>query len=146
MVRSLFALALAWLAVTGQAQARGPYGSITVGEWKGGAYTNDRTGTFSHCAAGATYKSGIYFVVSITDQLNWNLGFTHEDWKLTPGQAFPMALTFDGRPAINVHGEPLSATLVKVSMPVKSALIAQFRGANVMTIFAQGQLFQFKLP
>ena len=30
------------------AQARGPYGSIGVGNWKGGAYTNDKDGSFSH--------------------------------------------------------------------------------------------------
>jgi hypothetical protein len=36
-----------------QAGASGPYGSIEVGKWKGGAYTNDNTGAFSHCAVGA---------------------------------------------------------------------------------------------
>ena len=49
------------------AEARGPYGSINVGNWKGGAYTNDQTGAFSHCAAGARYASGIYFLVMIDD-------------------------------------------------------------------------------
>ena len=29
----------------------GPFGTIHVGEWKGGAYSNDTTGEFSHCAA-----------------------------------------------------------------------------------------------
>jgi hypothetical protein len=29
------------------ASARGPYGSINVGNWKGGAYTNDQSGAFS---------------------------------------------------------------------------------------------------
>ena len=47
------------------AEAAGPFGSINVGNWKGGAYTNDQTGAFSHCAAGTPYLSGIYFVVSI---------------------------------------------------------------------------------
>jgi hypothetical protein len=28
------------------AEARGPYGSINVGNWKGGAFTNDQTGAF----------------------------------------------------------------------------------------------------
>ena len=46
-------------------EARGPYGSINVGNWKGGAYTNDQTGAFSHCVAGAGYDSGIYFMVLI---------------------------------------------------------------------------------
>ena len=57
------------------ASARGPYGSITVGNWQGGAYTNDKNGAFSHCAAGTTYQSGIYFVVSIGENGSWRLGF-----------------------------------------------------------------------
>src|SRR5436190_3779240 len=83
--------------------ARGPYGSINVGNWHGGAYTNDKNGSFSHCAAGASYQSGIYFVVSVGEDYSWRLGFAHENWQLTAGQAFALALTFDGQPAINVQ-------------------------------------------
>jgi len=125
--------------------ARGPYGSISVGNWQGGAYTNDKSGAFTHCAAGTTYQSGIYFVVSIGENGTWRLGFAHESWRLTAGEAFPLALTFDGQPAFNVQGMPIGAQLVNVEMPVNSALIAQFRKAKVMTAFAQGQLFQFNL-
>jgi hypothetical protein len=32
--------------------AAGPIIPVTVGNWSGGAYTNDQTGAFSHCAAG----------------------------------------------------------------------------------------------
>ncbi|MDB5604158.1 MAG: serine protease [Bradyrhizobium sp.] len=125
--------------------ARGPYGSINIGNWQGGAYTDDETGSFTHCAAGATYQSGIYFAVSVGENLSWRLGFAHENWQLTPGQAFALALTFDGQPAINVQGVPISSHLVNVEMPANSSLIAQFRKAKVMTVFAQGQLFQFTL-
>jgi S1-C subfamily serine protease len=132
------------LSVT-SASARGPYGSITVGNWQGGAYTNDKNGAFTHCAAGTTYQSGIYFVVSIGENGSWRLGFAHESWRLTPGEAFPLALTFDGQPTFNVYGMPIGAQLVNVEMPTNSALITQFRKAKVMTAFAQGQLFQFNL-
>ena len=47
------------------AEARGPYGSINIGNWKGGAFTNDQTGAFTHCVGGASYDSGIYFMVMI---------------------------------------------------------------------------------
>ena len=127
------------------ASARGPYGAITVGNWQGGAYTNDKNGAFSHCAAGTTYQSGIYFVVSIGENGSWRLGFAHESWRLTTGEAFPLALTFDGQPTFNVYGMPIGAQLVNVEMPTNSALITQFRKARVMTAFAQGQLFQFNL-
>jgi hypothetical protein len=92
------------VAGSSTSSARGPYGSIKVGNWYGGAYTNDKSGSFSHCAAGASYQSGIYFVVSVGEDLKWRLGFAHENWQLTTGEAFALALTFDGQPAINVHG------------------------------------------
>src|SRR6266702_2010881 len=139
------AAALCVVAAVTPSSARGPYGSITVGNWQGGAYTNDKNGAFTHCAAGATYQSGIYFVVSIGENGTWRLGFAHESWRLTPGEAFPLALTFDGQPAFNVYGMPIGAQLVNVEMPTNSALVAQFRKAKVMTAFAQGQLFQFNL-
>lgn len=143
-LKAVVAALLTSIAIS-SADARGPYGSISVGNWKGGAYTNDKTGSFSHCAAGASYQSGIYFVVSVGQDFNWRLGFTHENWQLTAGQAFPLVLTFDGQAPINVHGLPLDSRLVTVQMPTNSSLIAQFRKAKVMTAFAQGQLFQFSL-
>ena len=127
------------------ANARGPYGSISIGNWQGGAYTNDQTGAFSHCAAGARYASGIYFLVTIDGNGGWGLGFMHEQWKLTPGQAFPLTLTFDGQQPFNVHGVPIADKLVRVSMPSNSSLISQFRRAKAMTAYTQGQLFQFNL-
>ena len=36
------------IAMLSTSDARGPYGSINVGNWKGGAYTNDQSGAFSH--------------------------------------------------------------------------------------------------
>jgi S1-C subfamily serine protease len=133
------------VASVSSSSARGPYGSINVGNWRGGAYTNDKTGAFSHCAAGAIYDSGIYFVVSIGEDSGWRLGFAHESWQLTTGEAFPLALTFDGQTALHVQGMPVGAHLVNVQMPTNSSLIAQFRKARTMTAFAQGQLFQFNL-
>ncbi len=135
---------LSMLAI-GAAEARGPYGSINVGNWKGGAYTNDQTGDFSHCVAGASYDSGIYFMVLIDQGSGWSLGFQHPKWSLKKDQSFPIALTFDGRVPFYVQGVAISESLVRVPMPADSALIAQFRKAKAMTAFTQGQLFQFKL-
>jgi S1-C subfamily serine protease len=138
-------LCVAFALSPSASEARGPYGSITVGNWKGGAYTDDKSGAFSNCAAVASYQNGIIFLVSVGQDYSWTLGFAHESWKLTPGAGFPLALTFDGQAAINVQGLPIGANLVKVSMPANSALIGQFRKAKVMTAFAQGQLIQLNL-
>lgn len=127
------------------AEARGPYGSVSIGNWQGGAYTNDKTGAFSHCAAGAPYQSGIYFMVMVDGNLGWALGFANEKWSITSGQVFQMALTFDGQAPFNVQGVAIGGSTVRVPMPDNSSLIAQFRKAKAMTAFTQGQLFQFKL-
>jgi hypothetical protein len=47
------------------AAANGPYGSIRVGSWAGGAYTDDATGAFSHCGAAASYRHGVLFAVGM---------------------------------------------------------------------------------
>jgi len=141
VVAAVLAIALSIV----NAQARGPYGSINVGNWKGGAFTNDQTGAFSHCVAGASYDSGIYFMVMIDQVAGWSLGFQHSKWSLTNNQSFPIALTFDGKPPFYVQGVAVGESLVRVPMPTDSALIAQFRKAKAMTAFTQGQLFQFKL-
>src|SRR2546421_12852888 len=73
------------LALPSTSDARGPYGSINVGNWHGGAYTNDKNGSFSHCAAGASYQSGIYFVVSVGEEYSWGIGFANENWQLKAG-------------------------------------------------------------
>jgi len=133
------------IATLSTSDARGPYGTINVGNWKGGAYTNDQSGAFTHCAAGAQYASGIYFAVTIDNKATWSLGFAHENWTFANAQAFPLVLTFDGQTPFNVHGVPISDKLLQVPMPDNSALITQFRKAKTMTAFTQGRLFQFKL-
>jgi S1-C subfamily serine protease len=136
---------LSAIFVGSNAQARGPYGSISVGNWKGGGYTDDQTGAFSHCSAAAQYASGIFVVVMIDGNGGWSLGFMHEQWTLKTGQAFPLTLTFDGQQPFNVHGVPIADKMVRVPMPTNSALIAQFRKARTMSAYTQGRLFQFNL-
>ena len=65
-MRRTVLVALSLLLAISGAQARGPYGSLNVGNWKGGAFTNDTNGEFTSCIAHAPYKSGItvYVIVS----------------------------------------------------------------------------------
>ena len=126
--------------------ARGPYGSIKVGNWNGGAFTNDASGQFTGCIASSGYQSGIVMHVMIRADGMWRLGFMHQNWSMVPGQVFPIVLTFDGKPPpMTVGGNPITDKMVDVDMPVGSALINQFRKAKTMSAFAQGQIFQFNL-
>jgi hypothetical protein len=139
------AIFLLALSIVTQAQARGPYGSIKVAGWSGGAYTDDRTGDFANCIASANYKSGINFGVLVSKNVSWALAFTHPNWSLVAGQKFPIVLSFDGRSTFNVDGVALAKSMVIVPMPDASDLIRAFRAARTMSAFAQGNLFQFDL-
>ncbi len=146
MRKITFALAfIASFAAVPGAFARGPYGSIHVGNWSGGAYTSDSTGQFTGCTAGASYQNGIYFAVSVSSNITWSLGFGHPSWRLIPNQAFPIDLVFDGQQRFHVFGNPISNNLVVVPMPNNSALINAFRKSRGIVAFAQGHQFPFDL-
>jgi len=128
-----------------RAEARGPYGSISVGNWKGGAFTNDASGEFASCSAFAPYRSGITLYVIISANMTWRLGFSNEGWNLTTGQKFPIVLTFDGQQPFNVSAAVIGPKLMAVELPDNSTLIDQFRKSKTMSAYAQGQLFQFDM-
>ena len=128
-----------------QALAAGPFDPIRVGNWKGGAYTSNSTGNFSHCAASVRYKSGIFVSVHVTRQSKWRLGFGHPNWTLTKGRIINMALTFDGVGPVKVRGLAVSPRVALVPMPVNSRIIGLFRGATRMNLFADGNVFNFRL-
>src|SRR4029450_13096846 len=98
---ALATILVAAIAVAANAFAKGPYGSIKVGLWQGGAFTSDGTGSFTHCAAGATYNSGIYFMVVVNSQLQWSLAFMYPSWRLT-NETIPIDLTFDNEHQFHV--------------------------------------------
>ena len=64
-----FAAAIAMtaaLAFTTTSASAEKIATLTSGAWKGGAYTSNSTGDFSHCAANARYKSGVALLFSVT--------------------------------------------------------------------------------
>ncbi len=119
-----------------------PHGSISVGTLAGRRLHQRQETARSRTPAGTSYQSGIFFMVSIAENGSWRLGFAHESWRLTPGEAFPLALTFDGQPSFNVYGMPLGAQLVSVELPVElRRWSASFTRRRQMTAFARGSYF-----
>jgi S1-C subfamily serine protease len=123
--------------------AAGPFGTIHTGNWKGGAYTSDNNGTFTHCAAGTGYGSGISLVVSYNVNNEWLLGFASQSFRLTKGETFPIDVTFDGQSQSRLFGTAVTDQLVSAVM-VPNAL-RDFKKASLMVAVAKGATFQFKL-
>ena len=78
------------------AGAAGPFRPLQIGLWLEGAYTDDRTGSFSHCSAGVVYDGGINLFVVSTEAHGWWLGFTSPHLSLDPSAGIPVKLQFDG--------------------------------------------------
>lgn len=127
----------------GQAAARGPFGSIVVGNWTGGAYTDDASGQFSGCNAGTTFRSGIYVNVLISPDGSWRLGFANPAWRLEPGLAVEIRVSLDGAKPIHGIANAFSANLVSFEMP-KPAL-QKFRKAKVMNAVIFERAWPFDL-
>jgi hypothetical protein len=60
--------------------------SFRVGSWNGGAFARD--GRFTHCAAWATYASGVSVRFAIDRQYRWGM-----DWTIVTGSSAPVAST-----------------------------------------------------
>lgn len=127
------------------AQAAGPYGEIVVGNWKGGAFTSDATGAFSHCAVNAGYRNGTRMFTSITADLKWLVGFAHPNWKLKPGSKLNLQLVFDRSARIDVTADVKTPTLLAIPMPGDSELISAFRHGRYLELVANDQRLSFAL-
>jgi S1-C subfamily serine protease len=138
-----FVAALAGALSAPAAFAAGPFGSIHVGNWNGGAYTDDKTGVFSHCAAVATYLSGINVAVGQNVAGAWVLSIGHPEWRLTPGESFPIDVTFDGQAQFHLFGTAITLNIVSAILP--NTAIDQFRKSHMLAAVAKGQVFQFNL-
>src|SRR5262249_49969414 len=90
MRKALFLWLLSQVTIALIANAAGPYGNIHVGNWRGGAFTNDNTGAFSHCGATSSYGNGVILVVGQNASNSWLLGFASPAFHLKKGGSVPI--------------------------------------------------------
>lgn len=95
-LRSFIAAAFLQACLAGSALAAGPFGSVNVGNWIGGAFSNDQTGAFSHCAATTPYANGVILVVSQNVAGTWSLAFASPNYHFNKGENAAIDVTFDG--------------------------------------------------
>ena len=136
------AVSLLWSTIAG---AAGPVRPFKHGFWTGGAYSDDRTGAFTHCSAGVAYDSGINLFVLVTGEYRWWLGFINPKWSFTPNEKEPIRLLLDNGAAFNRLATIPSGQLLLVPLPDSSRLIDAFRRGSELALEAEGKSFVFKL-
>jgi len=143
MPRSLLVSCLVQAFALSVACAAGPFGTIRVGGWSGGAYTDDRTGAFSHCAAGSDYGSGVSLIVGQNSNDSWLLGFASQTFHYAKGETLPIDVTLDGQIQARLFAAVNSPVLLTAILPPNIA--RDFRKSSLMVAVVGGTPYQFNL-
>lgn len=134
---------LAFACGTSGANARNLW-NTKVGAWIIGAYANNKTGQFSHCAASVPYKSGISLLFSI-DRVGWKMGFANTAWQLTPGSSYPIQYQIDRGPILSATAVAQTKELATVNLVDSTRLFRMFRRGYELKVSAANELFRFYL-
>src|SRR5579859_1532589 len=143
MRKLLFLACLVQMAITSVANAAGPYGNIHVGNWTGGAFTNDSNGAFSHCGATASYGNGVILVVGQNVSNSWLLGFASPAFHLNKGASVPIGVTFDGQTQARLFATATSGIMATAILPPNVA--HAFQKASLMVAVSGGTVLNFNL-
>jgi hypothetical protein len=119
--------------------------NFKVGSWTAGAYTRQNTNQFNHCAAAATYNSGILMLFSVSRSYAWGMSFAHPAWRLTKGQSYDIAFTVDQTPPIAARAIAIAPNQVEVPLADSTELFQRFRQGYQLRVAAAGQVLAFNL-
>lgn len=142
-LRSFFVAALLQLNLAGLAHAAGPFGSVNVGNWIGGAFSNDETGAFSHCAATAPYANGVILVVAQNAAGSWLLSFASPGYRFSKGENAAIDVIFDGQEQARLFATANQPNMLTSVMPAN--VVRTFRKSSLMVATAGRTVLNFDL-
>lgn len=143
MRKLLFLAFVMQIAVISIARAAGPYGSIHIGNWTGGAFTDDNTGNFTHCGATTGYGNGVILVVGKNAGDSWLLGFASPNFHLTKGSSVKIDVTFDGQEQARLFATATSEIMALAVLPPNVA--RTFQKASLMVAVSGPTVLNFNL-
>lgn len=142
-LRSFAVAALLQLSFAGLAHAAGPFGSVNVGNWIGGAFSNDETGAFSHCAATTPYANGVILVVSQNAAGTWSLAFASPNYRFNKGENAAIDVIFDGQEQARLFATAYQSNMLTAVMPAN--VVRTFQKASLMVATAGRAVLNFDL-
>ena len=142
-IKSFIVASLLQLGIAGVANAAGPFGSVNVGNWIGGAFSNDQTGAFSHCAATTPYANGVILVVSQNAAGTWSLAFASPGYRFNKGENAAIDVTFDGQERARLYATAYQSNMLTAIMPLN--VVRTFQKASLMVATAGRAVLNFDL-
>ncbi|MGX1318036.1 S1-C subfamily serine protease [Bradyrhizobium sp. USDA 377] len=127
----------------GAANAAGPFGSVNVGNWIGGAFSNDETGAFSHCAATTPYANGVILVVGYNAAGTWSLAFASPSYRFKQGENAAIDVIFDGQEQARLFATANQPNMLTAVMPAN--VVRTFQKASLMVATSGRTVLNFDL-
>lgn len=137
--------ALAIIALIGSAQAAPMGNKFKVGSWSGGAYSDDATRRFSHCAISAPYDHGVMLFFLVNREYQWAVAFSSPRFSLRVGQNHRVMISLDNGDADEVQLFGIKRDLARVNLAPNSALFKKFMRAGTMRLTANDSVYDFIL-
>ena len=131
------------MGIAGSANAAGPFGTVNIGNWIGGAFSNDQTGAFSHCAATTPYANGVILVVSQNAAGTWSLAFASPGYGFNKGENAAIDVTFDGQEQARLYATAYQSNMLTAIMPLN--VVRTFQKASLMVATAGRAVLNFDL-
>ncbi|MHC2591973.1 S1-C subfamily serine protease [Bradyrhizobium ottawaense] len=131
------------IGIAGAANAAGPFGSVNVGNWIGGAFSNDQTGAFSHCAATTPYLNGVILVVGYNAVGTWSLAFASPSYRFKQGENAAIDVIFDGQEQARLFATANQPNMLTAVMPAN--VVRTFQKASLMVATSGRTVLNFDL-
>ena len=131
------------VGLAGLAHAAGPFGTVNVGNWIGGAFSNDETGAFSHCAATTPYANGVILVVAQNAAGSWLLSFASPGYRFNKGENAAIDIIFDGQEQARLFATANQPNMLTAVMPAN--VVRTFQKASLMVATTGRTVLNFDL-
>ncbi|PSO30619.1 S1C family serine protease [Bradyrhizobium sp. MOS002] len=142
-LKSFIVASLLQLSIGSVAHAAGPFGSVKIGNWVGGAFSNDETGAFSHCAATAPYANGVILVVGQNSGGSWILSFASPSYRFKQGENAAIDVIFDGQEQARLFATANQTNMLSSVMPAN--VVRTFQKASLMVATSGRTVLNFDL-
>jgi S1-C subfamily serine protease len=124
-VSLVFSLGAAWSAQIEK---------IKVGNWEGGAYTDDNTNSFLSCTVGTSYANGTYFNISVLALGGTGIGVYAPNLELQVGESIPGTIKIDERYFSSFEGRAISETGVSIVFSESDIIFDALRRGRLLTL------------
>ena len=137
ILASVCVVSLLCLAPAKAEQIRGSY--YSYGNWGGAAYTNDRTGEFSHCTVSAAYQSGDSLFFSVNRTATISVGVASPAIRqLSSGAKVPVSIYVDRRPPFFGTATVISDDFAVLEIPEFQRALDAFKKGYTLVVEGGG--------